>query len=924
MAHEFIPGQRWLSEAESDLGLGTVLDTDARTVTVVFPACNETRTYAVGNAPLSRAAFGKGDPVQDRQEQSLTITAVAEENGLRIYRVRDSRGVGRLLPEAELNDRMRLNRPQDRLLSKRLDQDTWFSLRYRSWRQAAEQARSPVRGLMGPRVSLIPHQLYIASEVGRRHAPRVLLADEVGLGKTIEAGMILHQLLLSEQANRVLIVVPEPLIHQWLVEMLRRFNLRFALFDAQRFAAIDEDNPFHSEQRVLCGLEFLGSRPEVARAVLAGDWDLLVVDEAHHLTWSEAGSSLEYDLIEALAAVSYGVLLLTATPEQLGRAGHFARLRLLDPARFPSYPEFLKEEAGYEPVAKLAARLLGGEALDTGDRAALAKLLGGDIKSEAAELIHKLVDRHGTGRVLYRNTRAAIPGFPGRALVEHPLPLPKAYRQSGEYPLTPERDHPNDWTAFDPRVPWLVENLQALAPHKVLLICAHAETVLELRDTLLRKHAIHAAVFHEGMEIVARDRAAAFFADAEEGSQLLICSEIGSEGRNFQFAHHLILFDLPLEPDLLEQRIGRLDRIGQTETIRLHAPTMAHSPGESLFHWYRDGLNAFTAICPAAGAVYAGQAERLPRALGDADAMRALILEARQLTAELNAELEAGRDRLLELHSHQPSAAAGLVRQIEARDQSQALVDYMQRYWDAFGVEHEPGPGRSIVLHPGRHMRHEHFPGLPDDGATVTFERADALAHEDREFLTWEHPMVRGAMDMLSSDELGSTALTVMSHPGIEAGALMLEMLFVVECSAPAELQAGRFLPPTCIRVLLDYQGDDRADVLGHAQLQGECLSGNRKLVEAIIESQKDRLRELIALGEQGAGRQGGEIVAEAVRSMTQALDSELERLQALARVNPNVRDDEIEYLATRRQLLTRHMQASGVRLDAIRLLVFR
>ena len=89
-----------------------------------------------------------------------------------------------------------------------------------------------------------------------------------------------------------------------------------------------------------------------------------------------------------------------------------------------------------------------------------------------------------------------------------------------------------------------------------------------------------------------RDRNAAWFAE-EDGARLLICSEIGSEGRNFQFAHHLVLFDLPLNPELLEQRIGRLDRIGQQEEIHLHVPYLTRSPQEVLCRWYHEGLNAF-------------------------------------------------------------------------------------------------------------------------------------------------------------------------------------------------------------------------------------------------------------------------------------------------------------------------------------------
>ena len=105
---------------------------------------------------------------------------------------------------------------------------------------------------MGSRTSLLPHQIYIANEVGQRHAPRVLLADEVGLGKTIEAGMIIQQQMLTGRASRILVLVPPSLLHQWLVEMLRRFNLHFSLFDTDRLAEMPEGNPFETEQLVLC------------------------------------------------------------------------------------------------------------------------------------------------------------------------------------------------------------------------------------------------------------------------------------------------------------------------------------------------------------------------------------------------------------------------------------------------------------------------------------------------------------------------------------------------------------------------------------------------------------------------------------------------------------------------------------------------
>ena len=147
-----------------------------------------------------------------------------------------------------------------------------------------------------------------------------------------------HRLHLTGRAERILILVPEPLVNQWFVELLRRFNLLFSIFDEERCASIqlhDPDaNPFLDSQLVLCSVAFLSGNEARARQVVQAGWDLLVVDEAHHMEWSPAAASAQYSLVESLAQRTPGVLLLTATPQQLGPEGHFARLRLLDPNRY--------------------------------------------------------------------------------------------------------------------------------------------------------------------------------------------------------------------------------------------------------------------------------------------------------------------------------------------------------------------------------------------------------------------------------------------------------------------------------------------------------------------------------------------------------------------------------------------------------------
>ncbi|MDR4520119.1 MAG: SNF2-related protein [Nitrosomonas sp.] len=235
--NEFKPGQRWICDFDLQLGLGTVRTVEERIVSIAFAAANETRSYARQSAPLTRVVFNIGDSISSQQDVVIRITAVQNNNGLLVYTGTDAHGNVLQLTEDQLAHHIQFNQPTDRLFNQHIDVDKWFQIRYQTWEYIHQFGKTPLFGLLGARTSLIPHQLFIAHEVGRRYAPRVLLADEVGLGKTIEAGLILHQQLLTGRAARALIVVPEALVHQWLVEMLRRFNLAFSIFDAARCTA---------------------------------------------------------------------------------------------------------------------------------------------------------------------------------------------------------------------------------------------------------------------------------------------------------------------------------------------------------------------------------------------------------------------------------------------------------------------------------------------------------------------------------------------------------------------------------------------------------------------------------------------------------------------------------------------------------------
>lgn len=940
----FHPRQRWISIPEPELGLGEVRAVGPRSVTVYFPATRETRQYVASeDAPIRRAAFRAGDTISTSTRGDLLVSRVTERDGLLYYGTR----VGDVC-ETDLSHTLSFSSPEERLFAAQFDPPHVFDLRAEALAHQHQRRRSPVRGFVGGRIDLLPHQLGIAAEVTSRLLPRVLLADEVGLGKTIEACLILHRLLLTGQAQRVLIVVPDTLVHQWFLELLRRFNLWFHIFTEARCVAIEEANPnanpFLDDQLLLCNLALFTDNDQRLTQALEAGWDMVVVDEAHHLQWAPDAPSVEYRAIERLGQAAPGLLLLTATPEQLGVASHFARLRLLDPDRFHDLDQFRRETAAYGEVAALAEHLKTGAPLDQSESRLLAHLLREDPERIADALargdqaqrdawIERLLDQHGTGRVMFRNTRATVAGFPSRVAHLHRLEASTPARHRAlahEW----EADHASGGQAqgddgtgsmgHDPRIEWLLRLLQDVAPGKVLLICATQRKAMAIETALRHRTTVPLGVFHEGQTLVQRDRAAAWFAEPD-GARLLICSEIGSEGRNFQFAHHLVLFDLPIDPGLVEQRIGRLDRIGQREQIHVHVPVIAGTHLEVMARWYHEGLHALEHHLPGARDVLARFEPELLALAGQALAARRSVTAAldpfiarvRQVREEVALRMEAGRDRLLEWNSCRPALAARIADDIRAHDEDRSLDAFMLSVFDLFFIEVEELAPRTYRLGSAGVLIDD-FPGLKADGLTCTRDRQRALLREDVQFLTWDHPLATGALDMLLGSERGNCAFARWVDP--EVSALYLEAVYVLECLAPGPMHVDRFLPPTPVRVAVDHRGRDASgSILAQALVKdanvkaGQALLTRPEIRDTLLPRLLQRVRLL-------ADAQVPALVERARREMHARLSHEATRLRELQQVNRSVRDEEITLLEDQQRALDAYLNGTRLRLDALRL----
>lgn len=848
---EYVQGQRWLADGEPELGLGLVQSFDERTVTLYFPSSDTERCYALKQAPLTRVRFEAGETIDRRDKGKVDVKAVHELNGLLVYELAS----GDMVPETELGDTLARNNPLTRLMTGQTDHPNWFA--FRSRLNAGYQSiwNAHLNGLLGTRSTLLPHQLYVAQQATERSRVRALLSDEVGLGKTIEAGLIINRLRQQGRASRVLIAVPDALSAQWLVELVRRFSIHPELYQ-------DSEHDFSLGQVHLIPHSLL-TDPEEMAWITPQEWDILVIDEAHHLTLEDDDQDETTSWL-ALAKRTPHLLLLTATPEQLGHEAHFKRLRLLDASRFASFEQFQADEQQFRALSELAKQLHEEQPARVIEPA-LAEL-GIEWHEDHRRALGEVLDRHGTGRTVYRNTRRGIDGFYPR--VAH------------AYPTADD----------DSRRSWLVDWLKADRSRKTLLITQSAETAQELTHFLWHGNGIEATAFHEGLNLIERDRAAAHFAESTEAAQILVCSEIGGEGRNFQFCHHLILWDIPAHPDVLEQRIGRLDRIGQNETIQIHLPYVVGSEDALRFRWYHELLGCIEQLQPAAGPVHERFVESWLAQPEDPE----LETQVRAEVARLNEELEQGRDVMLELNSCRQPDADELKLRIESLEQTTAET-VVEQAAELLNLHFEALSEGVWELIPSDNMLIPVIPGIPEGGALVTFDRATALKREDVLFVSWEHPLILGLLDILNSSELGQASVALLETNQVPAGQLLLEMHWQVSIPERVAHALKPWVNNSLIRTLMLEGGTtDLATALPEQALEPQIRTLPKKTVRQLVQSAKARLNAIYEAS-LGHAQQRYEVEIEQARQALRSNhEARIERTRYLASVNPMVTDRDV------------------------------
>jgi len=683
------PGTKLFHKHNPELGVGVVVNVEGRFLDVFFPDAMSRMRLTPDPKSIQPVVFKPGDVVKGPDG---IIDAIIEIDGAYAVLMEGDRvEIEQLWPVLSTPSLL------ERLRDGSLDLHEHVLNRIDGIRLLDFRRQGEMPSLVGGRVELFPHQLDTASRAIKQDRVRWLLADEVGLGKTIVAHMITSAMIRMGKISSVVVIAPDTLTVQWLGELYRKFSQVFVHIDMERLEDVRTDfgkdtNPFDVYPLSVVSMELLREDPFTLSALATASPEMVIVDEAHELLHPQLAPEI-FPLVERVEHA----LFLTATPFQLGAEG------------------FLK----------------------------LVEVLG---------LEHLEADG---GRHIVKNvshvTREDIPALPVRE------------------PEAIEIEAPGKLDLSDERVDWLLQHLQQWKDEgkKALLFVEDAKRAKKLHDTLTHSAHMELFMFHEDMRTKERDIELSRF--RLSASPALISSGAGSEGRNFQFCDVLVHVDLPEDPTVLEQRIGRLDRIGREGNIPI------------VYFKQEDGSQGYEiAACYEKLGIFKDAS------VGSSPAMsilRAYLTDPdhdpskhEEVVEEVEEAMNVHGSSWLFPNSHDPDVADEVLEQLP--DELDMLterfcVDAAERV-ELSCVEHD---GFSVYFFEyGAETIVENIPGLPDDtGYLGTFDREEAVLDTELDFFSNGHPLVEGLLAELEDSDQGRVGCAQLSRarvPGTDLAKL--------------------------------------------------------------------------------------------------------------------------------------------------------
>ncbi len=854
---------RWVSGAGSGIGVVTASNPSERKLHVRFDN-GDAQTFAWPNDVLERVRFDAGDDVRLIADDEVgVVSSLNEVDGRIFYAVNLPGGTRKTVLEDGVR-RAVLTGPVELMRRGQLDSARSVNLRLAATRLLFAHQFDELSSLSNSRVEIKHHQVGVLHRVATSYPHRFLLADEVGLGKTIEAGLILKELKARGMARRTLVLAPSGIVSQWQFELKTKFNETFAQLDKRTIPWLEATHPGENVwalyDNVIMSTSYACWTPKRAKEIALADWDLVIVDEAHHArrTLGNLAGTRLYRLVQQLAnpehANSRAMLFLTATPMQLHPFELYSLLELLDPTLFASYEDFddhRRQLAGLNQTVDTIGRWssLGAPAriqladevahwLSAERQACAARLEDPD---ERGALTEELLSRHRLSEALIRNRKAVVGGFMPRvaAVWEVNLTEPEwlAYHAVTQYAREgferarieknnalgflmvsfqklvcsssaalkksllsrigklekkliassappPDEDELEEVPAAEAlddilatrfredteteiaELRMIVELLDAISldsktrvlsdrlneilerePNaKVIIFTQYLETQAYIAEHVPAPWTPH--IFNGGLKPTDKDRAVTRFRDGE-GPQLLISSEAGGEGRNLQFSHMLVNYDLPWNPMKVEQRIGRIDRIGQKKSVLIFNLSTTGTVEECMLRVLSERIGLFEetvgGLDPILGEVE-GDLRKI-FALADEKADQALVDYEERLESRVSEARAAERrlaDLIMDTRSFRQDEVQRLLDQrgLLSNDELKSFVLGSLNELGV-GIESHPAIEQVFELHLRGRFADE-FPGIVRDGdrRIATLDPATALDHEEVEFFAFGHEVV--------------------------------------------------------------------------------------------------------------------------------------------------------------------------------------
>ena len=851
----------------------------------------EDHTFKITSEAITRDPFTIGDHVM-RSDGTLGVV-VAEVEGQDYPTWAVSWANGTSSNAVEMTLRRAVTRdPVARLKAGEIGSAEAFNLKSVAADTWYRHLHDDLVSLGSARVDLKPHQVSVVHRVISDYPHRYLLCDEVGLGKTIEAAMIVKELRARGQAKRVLILVPSGLARQWQFELKTKFNETFAVFNRATLDYLrnkDPENPWLDHDSVIVSHSWASRTEERREEIAAVPWDLIIVDEAHHARRQRQGNRTQetnlYRLVAALTSkpefARRAVLLLTATPLQLHNHELFSLLEIVNPVLFASEASFVRHLEELAGLNQLVERLESGGLPPDSEKAeftsAVARFLAVDsaevdvLLTDVPTLIDRLRGRHRLSEVLVRNRRSIVGGFMPRKAYRWEVELTQEERdvqdlmdliiaegfeqaevtrrnaigflmttwqrlavsssrallaslrnrrnrlaegmisqdlseQDAEQEL--EDDTPaaevagrvvaavtNDEVehlevamdllqqiSVDSKARVFIDRLRELFAEdrdaKVLVFTEFRETQDMLAE-LVREAGWGSNVFHGQLALLAKDAAVERFR-TKRGAQVLISTEAGGEGRNFQFAHIVVNYDLPWNPMKVEQRIGRIDRIGQEHAVSVFNFHVHGTIESRILDVLENRIKIFEDSVGGLDPILGETEADIRRALRETAAARDAALD--ELGKALEERVDSARqateqlgDFILDTRSYSSGIAQTLQQQdpvISQRDW-EAFLRHLLASVNTWVGEPDTSEEREIHFHPPFTEDHRELIGNLER-RRVCFDPRVSVDSEHVEYLGFGHPivdaLVRGVMDESVDGIAAGRAVSSRVLPQIRPG----------------------------------------------------------------------------------------------------------------------------------------------------------